>query len=234
MKALIDGDLIVFINAASAENDESYFAMTRCSNHIERILKSVNTTEFIVFISGGHNFRYDLNPSYKANRTGPEPRHRQICKQFLINEWDAVLTEGYEADDALGCNQTEDSIICSLDKDLMMIPGQHYSWPLSRKGKIIKEESFSHTEYLEGMKSFFRQMLTGDVSDNIRGLSKIGPVTAANYIDHLTTEEEMYEVVKQLYEEHGRDDFDVNLDLLWIWRNLGETYTIRRDFSEKV
>lgn len=235
MKALVDGDLIAFINAASAEHEPAYRAMSRCSNHIERILKSINTTDFQIYLSGGRNFRYDLNPSYKANRTAPDPKHRQVCKQFLVNEWDAIVTDGYEADDALGCAQTKETIICSLDKDLMMIPGHHYSWPLSRKGKIIKEEQFYTIEYLKGMKNFFRQMITGDTSDNILGLKQLGSIKASAIIDDLDDENEMYEEVKGLYEVYDRmNDFESNLDLLWIWRSLGITYTIRRDACEEI
>lgn len=233
MIALVDGDLICYINAVSAENDEPRIAMVRCSSHIERILKSLNTTEYIIYLSGGHNFRYDLNPTYKANRTTPDPIHREVCKQFLIREWQAIETDGYEADDALGCRQDNSTVICSIDKDLKMIPGNHYSWPVSRKGKIIKEETFTTVDFLTGMKSFFRQMLTGDTADNVIGLAQIGPVKASYHINDLNSEDEMYEKVRGLYAQHERiHDFEMNLDSLWVWRDLGVTYTMRREMYE--
>ena len=40
----------------------------------------------------------------------------------------------------------------------------------------------------------------------------------------------MYEVVKNMYIEVDREeDFNKNLDLLWIWRLYGETYNVRKE-----
>lgn len=76
-------------------------------------------------------------------------------------------------------------------------------------------------------------MLTGDTSDNVIGLKQIGPVKASYYINDLNSEDEMYEKVRGLYEQYERmDDFNTNLDSLWIWRDLGVTYTMRRDMYE--
>ena len=236
MKALIDGDLISYINAASAEGDPEQIALLRVDRHIRDILEYTKCSEYNIFISGGDNFRKEINPEYKAHRTQPKPIHLEVCNRFLVDEWNAIVTDGYEADDALGCAQNKDTIICSLDKDLLMIEGKHYSWPIVRKGKIIRDHSIVDVSYLDGIKHFYKQMLIGDTADNIVGVKGIGKVGAAKIIDPLDTEERMFNLVKQLYfdeivEEQGESRFNMNANCLWIWRSLGINFSIRNPFG---
>jgi 5'-3' exonuclease len=223
--ALIDGDIIAYVNAASAEQEDVKYALLRADNQIRMILDYLKAEKYRVFLSGGSNFRYEVNPSYKANRTAPDPIHRQAVHRFLIDEWNAEETEGYEADDALGCNQTDDTIICSLDKDLLMIPGKHYSWPMMRKGVVIRDHRILDVTYEQGIKTFYKQMLIGDTSDNINGVTGLGPAKSSKIIDPIETEKEMYAKVRELYNDDDR--FACNLDCLWIWRQLGITFSLR-------
>lgn len=226
MIANIDGDLVAYISAASCkEDDPEYVALSRVEDRLRKILHHTNCSKYKIFLSGGDNFRYDINPQYKANRTAPDPIHRKVCHQFIIDEWKGKETNGFEADDALGCEQDEDSILCSLDKDLRMIPGKHFSWEISRKGVILREPEFVEVSYMDGIKHFYKQMLIGDTSDNIFGVDGIGKAKAAKIIDPLSTEEEMRAVVKALYNDEER--FNMNADCLWIWRSLGVTYSLR-------
>ena len=229
MIALIDGDLVAFINASSAEGDPLEIALLRADKQMRKILDYLNISSYKVFVSGGDNFRYEVNPNYKANRIDvPSPIHRKACHQFLIDEWKAEETDGYEADDALGCFQREDSIICSLDKDLLMIPGKHYSWPITRKGKVIRDHSLVEVSYIEGIKHLYKQALIGDTADNIFGVVNIGKAKAAKIIDPLETEKEMYDAVLSLY-EGDKERLIMNLDCLWIWRQMGINYSIRAE-----
>jgi 5'-3' exonuclease len=164
---------------------------------------------------------------YKGNRTRPDPEHMEECRLHLINRWDATEAIGCESDDLVGCNQTENTIICGIDKDLLTIPGKHYQWPIFRGGKEIRPARFHEITYIEGMRTFFEQMLIGDSSDNIVGVTGLGKVKAAKELENCPTEVQMYERVRYLYVDQDR--FYKNLDLLWIWRNLGETYSIRNE-----
>jgi 5'-3' exonuclease len=220
--ALIDGDLVAYINAVSAENDPVDIAIARVDNHMQEILASVGTDQYRCFLSGTRNFRKDVNPEYKANRTQPAPIHLQICKEHLVINWKSSVCDGYEADDALGINQTDDTIICSLDKDLLQIPGKHYSWPIIRLGKEVRGKIFREVSEFEGFKTLYKQMLIGDTSDNIFGIDKIGPKKADKLIDPLETKEEVIKAVKDLYVDEDR--FHMNLRCLTILREEPEQW----------
>lgn len=226
MIALIDSDIVSFRAAATVPDQEAEdIAILRCDKTMRDILDATESDQYKSFVTGPGNFRKHINPDYKANRKDKEPPiHLQVCREFLINEWNTEVCEGYEADDALGINQdksgqldfriddrvadiTWNTVICTIDKDLDMIPGLHFNW--------VKGEIYEVSE-IEALKFFYKQLLIGDKSDNIAGITGIGKVKASNLIDHLETEEEMLEVVKSLYNDDNR--FLVNAQCLWIWR----------------
>jgi 5'-3' exonuclease len=224
---LMDGDMYAYRCSASAENDPIDVAITRLDLLVRESLNHVDS--FVIALGGDGNFRKEINPEYKANRKDkPKPKYLEDCRKFLLDEYKAVVCNGYEADDYLGFSQTEDSIIFTNDKDLQMIPGHHFN-PITNKYTEVSE--------LDGLKCFYRQMLIGDTSDNIKGIDKIGPVKAAKLIDHLETEEEMYEVVFDLYTNSDttfNERFWMNADCLWIWRKEGERFSNRRNINENL
>lgn len=204
------------------------------------ILDTTGSDTFRVFLSGSNNFRYEIFPEYKANRKDMvDPRWRSACKEYMITEWGAEVTDGYEADDAMGINQSimypepgnEQTIICSIDKDLDMIPGMHYSWPIVRGGNIVREAKLYEVSEIEGLRSFYRSLLVGDRTDNISGVEGIGKVKAAKIIDTLETEEEMFERVAELY-QGDMDRLRVTGDLLWIQRKEHERWSDRIDTTK--
>jgi len=203
---------------------------------VHSILDTVNAQTFRIFLSGSNNFRHEINPEYKANRKDMvDPKWRKLCKEYLVREWEAEVTDGYEADDALGINQRkrayedghplyqEETIICTIDKDLDMIPGWHYSWPIVRGGAVVREGKIYEVSEIDGIKSFYRSLLVGDRTDNIFGVDGIGKVKAAKAIDHLETEEEMFDRVAELY-NGDMDRMLVNGKCLWIMREEGKQW----------
>lgn len=223
MIGLIDADIVAFRVAASAENESQEIALLRIDSMMNDILST--TDSYKAFLTGKNNFRYDINPDYKANRKDTvRPQWLDICRSYLVNEYNAIITDGYEADDALGFNQTEDTVIFSIDKDLLMIPGHHYNF--------IKNE-YREVSELDGLKMFYRQMLIGDTSDNIKGVAGIGKVKAAKLIDHLDNETDMFNLVSNYYfnTQAEYDEFNarffMNADCLWIQREEGVRFSNR-------
>ncbi len=207
----MDADLVVYRVAATCDTDEEgalEIALLRCDKLMQDICYATDSDNYRAFLTGRNNFRKRINPEYKANRkdTVP-PRYLQQCRDFLIQNWNAEVTEGCEADDALGMAQNNDTIICTLDKDLDMIPGLHYNW--------VRNEIYDINE-VDALRNFYKQLLIGDRSDNIFGVAGIGKVKAARLIDPLEYEEDMYKVVRDLYNDDDR--LCLNSECLWIWR----------------
>lgn len=233
LTALIDSDTPVVAAALSAELDELWVATSRLDRSIENIIQASGCTDYKLFVSGKNNFRHEIYPNYKANRTQPSPKWREDCRQHLIEKWGAIEATGCEADDLCGIYQSEDTIICGIDKDLLQIPGKHFSWEIIRKGKIVREAGFKEVSKIEGLRTFYKQVLTGDTSDNIIGIHGVGPVKASKYIDHLEREDDMIQTVLEFYvETYGEyqiymDNFQLNADLLWIMREPGTPYSLR-------
>jgi len=210
-KLLIDGDLVAFRCAASAENDNEAIAISRVEESIRQICEALGTMDFTIFLTGPDNFRKEICPDYKANRKDkPKPKFLSACADFLIENYGAVRCTGHEADDALGYSQTKDTIIVSYDKDLRQIAGKHYDFT---KGELTTVEE------KRGLRTFYEQMLIGDKGDNIVGVAGIGKAKAPRYLEGCETEEEMFDVVRELYNDDMR--FLRNGQLLWIWKTKG-------------
>ena len=101
-----------------------------------------------------------------------------------------------------------------------MVPGMHYNF--------ITFKSYAVTE-LEGLQFFYKQMLIGDTADNIKGVFRIGPVKAAKLIDHLTEEQDMFDVVYNLYKNPQR--FVMNAQCLWIQQERGQSWAHRQNLN---
>jgi len=186
MLALLDADIIGYRVGFTTQAEEGWVAKARCDEMIEGILAETNADQYQLWLSDktSNNFRTKFYPEYKANRKDfVPPIHLDLLKEHMIENWGAQIAIEQEADDALGIEQTkyngfldnpeyggDGSVICSIDKDLKQIPGNHYNF-------VTKEKSFVTPE--DGLKCFYRQLIIGDTSDNIQGCPKVGPVGAA-------------------------------------------------------
>ena len=219
MKALIDADIVAYRVACTLEDDDAEdFVYARAEDLIDNILVNTEATEYRLFLSGKNNFRYTIYPEYKAHRPKEKPFWLEKCRQYLIATFNAEVVDGQEADDALGIAQTEDTIICSIDKDLLMIPGRHYNF--------VKDE-FQEVTNDSGMRHFYMQCLTGDRSDNIKGIEQIGPKKAEKILIGCVTEQELFNAVREAYSND--EEFLMNGRVLWIRRKENEDWKERFD-----
>jgi DNA polymerase-1 len=197
---------------------------------IDDILLATHASEMYVALSGENNFRYQVFPEYKANRlTMDRPQYLTQCKDYLEQQYNAVRSDGCEADDLLGIRQCEgiqQTIICSLDKDLRQIPGQHYSWEISGgvvgKNRWTKPAEFANVTREDGLKFFYYQLLIGDATDGLKGVSGIGKVKANRILDGLTTEQEMFEAVRDAYSND--EEMLMNGRCLWIFHKPNDIW----------
>lgn len=225
--ALIDGDLICYRCAASAEHEEVDTAESRAQVLLERLLHEVNASDYELYIGGGNNYRYKLYPEYKGNRTQPKPKWLQEVREFLVKQYKAQIVNDIEVDDRLGIQQTKyqlDSIICSLDKDLLQIPGRHYSWEIQGTSSIgnvwTRPAELKFVSPFDGIRTFYKQLILGDQSDNIPGFDGTLRNKVPKFVEKLQEpinsmfdEGEMYEYVKSIFKIEGIDTF---AQLLWI------------------
>lgn len=194
-------------------------ALSNVNSLIERILNTTGADDYRVFLTGEDNFREELFPEYKKNRIPTKPVHYNSIIRFLLDRWKAEIIHGQEADDAMSIAQTEDTIICTRDKDLDMVPGLHYNW----EKDIVYE-----IEPLEGTRNFYKQLIKGDSTDNIPGLFKLTNKRATKdmfaTIDGIDQEKDMWEYVVSLYEGVDEETIIRNARLLWMRREEGETW----------
>lgn len=225
MQALIDQDLLCYRCAASAENDDLGIALYRIDELLDNILNKTEATSYRAFLTSSSNFRKQIYPEYKANRTQPKPRHLRDLQVYSLDKLNAEYApDGLEADDALAINQTEDTIICSLDKDLLQVPGHHFSWEINGKGWSRPDTFIEQTE-LEGLRLFYKQCLKGDTSDNVKGIEGLGEKRATKILADCSSHLEMFNIVRDLY---GNDDeFIMNASVLWILRSLDDNWKDR-------
>jgi 5'-3' exonuclease len=137
-------------------------------------------------------------------------------REFLVTQHKAIVCNGWEADDEMGVDQdkkTMNTIICSIDKDLLQIPGRHYNF-VKKLHSVVTPEN--------GKKFLYLQSLIGDKSDNIIGVTGIGPVKAEKALADLHTEEEWYEKCRELYNDDER--YHLNLQLLYIWQKPNDSW----------
>jgi 5'-3' exonuclease len=157
-----------------------------------------NITEIKYFFTTcRNNFRKQIDTEYKANRKGKSNKWVNKLRHYLIDYLEgSYASDEYEADDLIFYNsqllEVDDYIICSIDKDLRQIEGLHYDYYQLKKQdeegneyKVRKCFQYVTKESAENL--IFEMMLTGDVSDNIKGIYGIGKKKAEKLLQDRST-----------------------------------------------
>jgi DNA polymerase-1 len=145
-----------------------------------------------VFDAKGPTFRNELYPQYKAQRAPmPDDLRAQIepiHEVVRLMGWKVLAVPGVEADDVIGtlavaaAGQGIEVIVSSGDKDLAQLVNAHVTIIDTMNGKRRDvagvEAEFGVPPRL--MVDF--QTLVGDVIDNVPGVPKVGPKTAAKWL----------------------------------------------------
>ncbi len=222
MKVLIDGDILTYRAAFSCEGQPIEDAYDKIDALVEDIMKATSfdmfSENYEMFITGKGNFRYDIQETYKQNRSGkPKPEHLPCLRDYLVEAYNAKVSVDQEADDDIATRATElgpDAIIASIDKDFLQVPCHHYNL---NRGTLVKVEEF------EGLVFFYTQILMGDKADNIFGIKGVGPVKAAKLLFNKKTEFELYLSCIAAY-DFDEDKVIENARLLWLRREEGQVW----------
>lgn len=200
------------------------FALQAVSTQIRGAIKAVSKQVGVkpddmvitVLLSGPGNWREKLATlaPYKGNR---DPEHKPYwysqIREYLSDQWNAQVVVGREADDEASIiawqhireHDPDGFVVCTIDKDLDQIPGQHYDY---------KKHVFYDVAHEEATRWFWIQALSGDPTDNIPGCYKVGPATAEKIVDDALWQW-----------DHKRDLRDVYLARdAWLWDTVVNQY----------
>lgn len=147
---------------------------------VSEIRENTKAKAVHVYLSGDSNFRVDAATiaPYKGNRVAEKPFHYDTVRTYLQYKYPCTISDYCEADDLLSIdliNHSEDFILCTIDKDLDNTPGWHYN--------LNKKKTYYISDK-EALLKFYTQMLTGDVTDNIKGLHGYGAAKAARTLQY--------------------------------------------------
>jgi DNA polymerase-1 len=204
---LVDGSSFLFrayhaIPPLTNSKGEPTNAIYGVSNMLRKLIADYQSEYItVVFDAPGKTFRNDLYDQYKAHRPSMpddlrvqiEPLHQLIRAMGLP----LIMEPDVEADDVLGAlaqnaaGQGFSVIISTGDKDMAQLVTEH----------IILENTMSNARMdIQGVFDKFgvkpEQIvdylaLMGDSSDNIPGVPKVGPKTAAKWLEEYQTIENL-------------------------------------------
>ncbi|HET8598607.1 MAG TPA: DNA polymerase I [Castellaniella sp.] len=146
-----------------------------------------------VFDAPGGSFRERLYPQYKANRPSmPEDLRAQIVPIHAAAAalgWTVVCEPGVEADDVIGTLASQASkegfytIISTGDKDLAQLVDDRVELINTMSGDRQDREGVIRKFGVPPERIIDYLMLTGDAVDNVPGVEKVGPKTAAKWLN---------------------------------------------------
>lgn len=210
-KLWFDGDVIAYRAAAvSNEDDNHRLGLYYANNTIQNTCDFLDSDNIELCFTSKTNFRNEVYPLYKANRIGVvRPKYLNEIKTALMRRYKYKIEEGFEADDILAREVYADrnSILVTIDKDLLQVRGLHYNFLTG-----VKQYVDEHRASL----LYWRQVLTGDSTDNIPGLRGVGSKTAAKLIPD-DTKEPVLIVVDEYIKRYSNDALEVlamNMNLI--------------------
>jgi DNA polymerase-1 len=146
----------------------------------------------VVFDAPGKTFRDEWYPEYKANRTPmPDDLVRQIAplhELIRAHGWPLIMVDGVEADDVIGTlarraeAQQIDSVVSTGDKDLAQLISPHVTLVNTMSNETLDLDSVAAKFGVRADQVLDLLTLTGDAVDNVPGVPKVGPKTAAKWL----------------------------------------------------
>ena len=145
-----------------------------------------------VFDASGPTFRDAIYPEYKAHRSPmPDDLRAQIApihEVVRLLGWTVLAVPGVEADDVIGtlartaAGQGVEVVISSGDKDLAQLVTPHIVIVDTMTGKRRDVAGVQAEFGVRPDQMLDYQVLLGDAIDNVPGVNKVGPKTAAKWL----------------------------------------------------
>ena len=197
---LVDGSAFLFRSYFStlSQNltNESGFptgAMFGVVNAIKHLQRKYQGAKIImIFDAKGSNFRHEMYPDYKANRSPAEDdlviQIEPLYKIVRAMGFHFLCEKGVEADDVIATlaklarEEGIETIIASGDKDLFQLVGGNIK-QLDMKGKLYGEDEVKEKMGVNPHQILDLLALSGDSADNIPGVPSVGPKTASKWLE---------------------------------------------------
>jgi DNA polymerase I len=195
-----------------------------------------------VFDAKGPTFRDAIYPQYKAQRAPmPDDLRSQIepiHELVRLLGWPVLDVAGVEADDVIGTlarhasEQGVEVVVSSGDKDLSQLVNAHITIidTMNDKRRDVAGVQAEFGVPPERMVDF--QTLVGDAVDNVPGVPKVGPKTAAKWLQEYGTLEAL---IARADEIKGATGENLRASLHWL-PTARQLLTIKTDcdLAEKV
>ena len=218
-------------------------------NMLRKLVKDYKPDEMVViFDAKGKTFRHDMYPEYKATRPPmPDELREQIEPLHRLVEgfgFPMIIEPGVEADDVIGTLATKADkagkkcVISTGDKDMAQLVTENVTLLNTMRNRFSKEKGDTKMD-IDGVFEKFGVRpdqivdyltLIGDKVDNIPGVNKVGPKTAAKWLAEYDT---LDGVVKNADDIKGKvgEYLREALDQLPMSKDL---VTIKRDVKLKL
>jgi DNA polymerase-1 len=195
---LVDGSSYLYrafhaLPALQSSKGEPTGAIHGVTAMLKRLVKDYQPSFMaVVFDAKGKTFRDEIYPDYKAHRPPMpealsaqiEPLHTLIRAMGLP----LVMVEGVEADDVIGTLAKEASqeglvtVISTGDKDLAQLVGDKVRLVNTMDNTTLDSEGVVQKFGVPPDRIVDYLTLVGDTVDNVPGVPKVGPKTAAAWL----------------------------------------------------
>ncbi len=218
---LVDGSSYLYrafhampsLNNSKGEQTGAVYGMT---NMLRRLLREYKDHHMaVIFDAPGKTFRDDLYPEYKANRPPmPEELVAQIEPIHEIVRALGVpllMVEGVEADDVIGTlaerarEEGFEVVISTGDKDMAQLVDSRIRIENTMDGGTLDPEGVKNKFGVSPEQMVDFLTLVGDSVDNIPGVPKVGPKTAAKWLDTYETLDAIVESADEIKGKVGEN-----------------------------
>ena len=194
----------------------------------------------VVFDPRGGSFRNELYREYKANRAKmPDDLRSQIEPIHTIIRLmglPLLVVDGVEADDVIGTLATEartkgvEVLISTGDKDMAQLVSPEVTLINTMNDSVMDEAGVEEKFGVRPDQIIDYLALVGDTSDNIPGVPKCGPKTAAKWLRQFETLDGVIEHAEDVKGKVG-ENLRASLDILPLSYQLA---TIKLDVEMEV
>lgn len=188
MKVIVDGNNLIcsayFVTKDMPDKTRIKGTVSLFYTMMEKLRKDFNVKKLYIAWDGkdGTNWRKEILPEYKANRTNnPQLRKciRRAQKKWVDDKWIHITKLDAEADDIIYalCKLLKGKIvIVSSDKDFIQVVQEGLAFG------VYNNVTKTYRDILE-IDSVVEKSICGDSSDNLKGVPHCGPAFVRKYIN---------------------------------------------------